>query len=243
MRSVSDAIANSNVRRANREVANFLARNGDMFTDEVERQIKAIQQRLNRLETADVQLTGTTSMLMSIAMNKLRVWRAYRDTVFQLKSLAERELSDLGIARRDIKRRAREATWEAHRRADGVKLRGAVRLPRRQPGTLSRFYRPNSAFGLPHSASPRPRRVESRCRFAQDLRPSNFTSSAPTFSSRYLRRLVPGIGTMSLPCASTHASASCDGVQPFARAIVSISRTRSRFFWKFSPWKRGELRR
>jgi len=49
-------------------------------------------------------------MLMSIAMNKLRVWRAYRDTVFQLESLAERELSDLGIARRDIKRRAREAT-------------------------------------------------------------------------------------------------------------------------------------
>ena len=29
-------------------------------------------------------------MLMSIAMNKLRVWRSYRDTVFQLESLAER---------------------------------------------------------------------------------------------------------------------------------------------------------
>ena len=36
---VSDAIADSHERRANREVANFLARNGDMFTDEVERRI------------------------------------------------------------------------------------------------------------------------------------------------------------------------------------------------------------
>lgn len=72
-------------------------------------------------------------MLMSIAMNKLRVWRAYRDTVFQLESLAERELSDLGIARRDIKRRAREATWEAHRSADVVKRSGAVRLPDASP--------------------------------------------------------------------------------------------------------------
>jgi len=67
-------------------------------------------------------------MLMSIAMNKLRVWRAYRETVFQLESLAERELSDLGIARRDIKRRAREATEQAHHGVDGVKLRGDVRL-------------------------------------------------------------------------------------------------------------------
>jgi hypothetical protein len=33
-------------------------------------------------------------------------------------------------------------------------------------------------------------------------------STAATFSSRYARRLVPGIGTMSSPCASTHASAS-----------------------------------
>src|SRR3954453_4988732 len=30
------------------------------------------------------------------------------------------------------------------------------------------------------------------------------TSSAPTFSSRYLRRLVPGIGTMSSPCTSQY---------------------------------------
>jgi uncharacterized protein YjiS (DUF1127 family) len=49
-------------------------------------------------------------MLLSIAMNKLRAWRAYQETVYQLESLQDRELSDLGIARRDIKNRAREAT-------------------------------------------------------------------------------------------------------------------------------------
>jgi uncharacterized protein YjiS (DUF1127 family) len=54
-------------------------------------------------------LPGTIPMLMSIALNKLRAWRAYRETVFQLESLADRELSDLGIGRRDIKRLAREA--------------------------------------------------------------------------------------------------------------------------------------
>ena len=32
------------------------------------------------------------------------------------------------------------------------------------------------------------------------------TSSAPAFSCKYLRRLVPGMGTMSFPCASTQAS-------------------------------------
>jgi uncharacterized protein YjiS (DUF1127 family) len=67
-------------------------------------------------------------MLMSIAMNKLRAWRAYRETVFQLQSLDERELSDLGIGRRDIKRRAREASEAAHRRAHSVNHPGAVPL-------------------------------------------------------------------------------------------------------------------
>ena len=69
------------------------------------------------------------------------------------------------------------------------------------------------------------------------------TSSAPRLSSRYLARFVPGIGTMSSPCARTHARASWLGVQPLAAASCSIFLTRSRFFWKFSPWKRGALRR
>ena len=41
------------------------------------------------------------------------------------------------------------------------------------------------------------------------------------FSSRYVRRLVPGIGIISSPWASTQASANCDGLQPFSPAISS----------------------
>src|SRR5579859_16174 len=58
----------------------------------------------------------------------------------------------------------------------------------------------------------------------------SFTPSAPAFSSRYLRRFVPGMGIMSLPCASSHASASCPGVQFLSFAIDSTRVTRSKFF-------------
>jgi hypothetical protein len=51
-------------------------------------------------------------------------------------------------------------------------------------------------------------------------------SRAAAFSSKYLRRLVPGIGPMSSPCASTQASASCEGSQPLAQAISSTYRDR-----------------
>ncbi len=54
---------------------------------------------------------------------------------------------------------------------------------------------------------------------------------------------VPGMGTMSSPCASTHASASWAGVQPFSVAMAATASTSARFFAKFSPWKRGERRR
>ena len=47
------------------------------------------------------------------------------------------------------------------------------------------------------------------------------TSTEPAFCSRYVRRLVPGIGTRSSPRASTHAIASCAGVTPFSAAISS----------------------
>ncbi len=68
-------------------------------------------------------------------------------------------------------------------------------------------------------------------------------STAATFSSRLATRRVPGIGTTSSPCASTQASASWEGVTPLPSAIcTTLSRT-SRFLSKFSPWKRGELRR
>ena len=87
------------------------------------------------------------------------------------------------------------------------------------------------------SARPRPRAARRRSRAAR--RRESSTSTAPTFSSRRARRLVPGIGTMSSPCASTHASASCAGVTALSAASSAILVTRSRLRWKFSPWKRG----
>src|SRR5439155_4506329 len=54
------------------------------------------------------------------------------------------------------------------------------------------------------------------------------TSSAPIFSCRYLRRLVPGIGITSLPWTSTQASASCAAVHCFSRAISLTRSTKSR---------------
>ena len=48
---------------------------------------------------------------------------------------------------------------------------------------------------------------------------------------------------MSVPRDNSHASASCAGVHPFFFAITSTRATRSRFFWKLSPWNRGLVRR
>jgi hypothetical protein len=47
--------------------------------------------------------------------------------------------------------------------------------------------------------------------------------------------LVPKIGTMSSPWASTQARASWDGVHFFRQAIASTRATSSRFLPKFSP--------
>ena len=44
---------------------------------------------------------------------------------------------------------------------------------------------------------------------------------------------MPGIATTSGPCASTQASVSCAGVQPFSLAIASILATSARFCSKF----------
>jgi uncharacterized protein YjiS (DUF1127 family) len=72
-------------------------------------------------------------MLLSIVMNKLRIWRAYRETVYQLESLADRELSDLGIGRRDIKRLARDATQPARQKLEGSAERIGLRLSADHP--------------------------------------------------------------------------------------------------------------
>ncbi len=45
----------------------------------------------------------------SIFYDRFRRWRRYRETIRELSGLSPRELSDLGIARGDIGRLAREA--------------------------------------------------------------------------------------------------------------------------------------
>jgi uncharacterized protein YjiS (DUF1127 family) len=53
---------------------------------------------------------GTLPMLMSLVLRKVQRWLTYRETVRELESLSERELSDLGIGRADIRDIARQAT-------------------------------------------------------------------------------------------------------------------------------------
>src|SRR5665647_2129128 len=68
-------------------------------------------------------------------------------------------------------------------------------------------------------------------------------STAAAFSCRLAIRRVPGIGTMSVPWASTQARASWLGVMPLRSAMATTWPSTARFLTKFSPWKRGELRR
>ena len=63
--------------------------------------------------------------------------------------------------------------------------------------------------------------------------------SAAVFSSTRATRLVPGIGAMSLPWASSQARAICAGVAPASAATALTSSTMRRLRWKFSPTKRG----
>jgi hypothetical protein len=65
------------------------------------------------------------------------------------------------------------------------------------------------------------------------------TQSAAVFPSTRATRLVPRIGAVSSPCASSQASATCAGVAPASAATALISSTMSRLRLKFSPVKRG----
>jgi uncharacterized protein YjiS (DUF1127 family) len=42
-------------------------------------------------------------MLISVVLSKIRAWLIFRNTVRELESLNDRDLSDLGISRSDIK--------------------------------------------------------------------------------------------------------------------------------------------
>ena len=115
----------------------------------------------------------------------------------------------------------------------GQALRGEMLVPRR-PG----FVAPSPGFPLfcvlassfPHSPTrfimgfriARAGRRATRRQFVDACEIRGIESDIcqrPRFSSRYFRRFVPGIGTISSPCASTQASASCAGVHFFSAAI------------------------
>jgi uncharacterized protein YjiS (DUF1127 family) len=51
-------------------------------------------------------------MWMSLILAKVQAWITYRDTVRELQYLGDKELSDLGISRSDVKDVARRVTQE-----------------------------------------------------------------------------------------------------------------------------------
>ncbi|KLK91485.1 hypothetical protein AA309_19720 [Microvirga vignae] len=56
------------------------------------------------------QLLGL-SMFVTYILSKIRAYKLYRQTVSELSELSDRELADLGIARFDIARVARESAF------------------------------------------------------------------------------------------------------------------------------------
>jgi uncharacterized protein YjiS (DUF1127 family) len=48
-------------------------------------------------------------MLMPFVLTKVQAWLTYRETVRELEYLSDKELSDFGISRSDIKEIARQA--------------------------------------------------------------------------------------------------------------------------------------
>jgi uncharacterized protein YjiS (DUF1127 family) len=50
-------------------------------------------------------------MFVTYILSKIRAYNLYRETVRELAQLSDRELSDLGIARYDISRVARETAF------------------------------------------------------------------------------------------------------------------------------------
>jgi uncharacterized protein YjiS (DUF1127 family) len=60
--------------------------------------------------TVTGQLLGF-SMFVSLILSKIRAYNLYRQTVCELTQLSDRELADLGVARFDIARVAREGAF------------------------------------------------------------------------------------------------------------------------------------
>jgi uncharacterized protein YjiS (DUF1127 family) len=157
---IVDAIGEANRRKAEREIARFLARHGSQFSDSVERSlVKRFLQHWSspssfflkpywslamilltalrfvrtvwteaRQMQADAMrrnphLSGwgwqpahgscfhrsNLPMLMPFVLTKVQAWFTYRETVRELDYLSDKELSDLGISRSDIKEIVRQA--------------------------------------------------------------------------------------------------------------------------------------
>jgi uncharacterized protein YjiS (DUF1127 family) len=51
------------------------------------------------------------SMFVTYILSKIRAYKLYRQTVLELSELSDRELADLGVARFDIARVAREGAF------------------------------------------------------------------------------------------------------------------------------------
>jgi uncharacterized protein YjiS (DUF1127 family) len=69
---------------------------------------------LQQEQRSPVGLTGQLlgiSMFVSYILSKIRAYKLYRETVRELAQLSDRELTDLGIARFDIARVAREGAF------------------------------------------------------------------------------------------------------------------------------------
>jgi uncharacterized protein YjiS (DUF1127 family) len=54
---------------------------------------------------------GGIFMFVTYILSKIRAYKVYRETVQELAQLSDRELADLGIARFDIPRVARKASF------------------------------------------------------------------------------------------------------------------------------------
>ena len=72
-----------------------------------------------------------------------------------------------------------------------------------------------------------------------DLPALSSTWSAAVFSSTRATRLVPGIGAMSSPCASSQASATYAGVASASVATALTSSTMSRSRWRHTSNNTG----
>lgn len=59
----------------------------------------------------DRSRAGAFIMFVTYILSKIRAYNLYRETVRELAQLSDRELSDLGIARYDISRVARETAF------------------------------------------------------------------------------------------------------------------------------------